>query len=383
MARKSAIRLLDKTMKNPDLPHTDRLAALMRELSSPKSVSAAVRLLEQIKREWMEAYAVYHMAVARHGRTELPPESPSTSENTHKTERASNHETRSLTMAGLVDRYRNDPRYSRLRYRSRQNYESLIRRVLEDCGNERLADLKAQDIERHYKVWTERGRVMARALITMLRMLFGFGTTVLEDSDCQRLSIIMNKMRFKKTDSRAEYLTLEQVKAIISQAHKTGRPSIALAQAIQFDCGLRQRDVIGEWVPHSEPGVTDLMDGPQKWLRGIRWSEIDKDLVLRHVTSRSGALEVVKLSDKPLVRAELDRMTKLPTSGPIIVSEESNLPYHSDTFRKLWRKIAITVGIPKHVKNMDARLGKQRSSEDEEDSENERATDGDASVARQ
>lgn len=286
-------------------------------------------------------------------------------------------------MAGLVDRYRNDPRYSRLRYRSRQNYKSLIRRVLEDCGNERLADLKAQDIERHYKVWTERGRVMARALITMLRMLFGFGTTVLEDSDCQRLSIIMNKMRFKKTDSRAEYLTLEQVKAIISQAHKTGRPSIALAQAIQFDCGLRQRDVIGEWVPHSEPGVTDLMDGPQKWLRGIRWSEIDKDLVLRHVTSRSGALEVVKLSDKPLVRAELDRMTKLPTSGPIIVSEESNLPYHSDTFRKLWRKIAITVGIPKHVKNMDARLGKQRSSEDEEDSENERATDGDASVARQ
>jgi hypothetical protein len=37
-----------------------------------------------------------------------------------------------------------------------------------------------------------------------------------------------------------------------------GWHSIALAQAIQFDCALRQKDVIGEWVPESEPGEPKL-----------------------------------------------------------------------------------------------------------------------------
>ena len=40
--------------------------------------------------------------------------------------------------------------------------------------------------------------------------------------------------------------------AIVEKAHEMRRDSIALAQAIQFETGLSQKDVIGEWVPESE-----------------------------------------------------------------------------------------------------------------------------------
>lgn len=372
-----------ETVKKPD-EHADQLAELMRLLPSPKSVTATVRHIEiVIKRsrcELEELYAVYNLAVARHGPIASPPKNPfaESGRKEKETSERSDREASTATIATLVGHYRTNARspYSKVRYRTRQNYESFIRRILEDCGNEKLADLGAEDIQHFYEIWKQRGMTMAHSVITMLRMLLSFGTTVLEDKDCQRLSIILNKMRFKTPKSQAEPLTLGQVKAIISQAHKMGRPSIALAQAIQFDCGFQQRDVIGEWVPHSELGVSEVTDGEKKWIRGIRWSEIDKDLILRHVTSRDGSLATVRLSEKPLVKAELDRMTKLPTGGPVIISEESFLPYLDDTFRRTWRKIAVAVGIPKHMKNMDTRTSrKRRGSEDEEDSEKEGAAE--------
>ena len=43
---------------------------------------------------------------------------------------------------------------------------------------------------------------------------------------------------------------------------------------------LRQKDVIGEWVPRSEPGPSDIWNSDgEKWLRGLRWQEIDGNLI--------------------------------------------------------------------------------------------------------
>jgi hypothetical protein len=85
---------------------------------------------------------------------------------------------------------------------------------------------------------------------------------------------------------RNEVLSAEQADAIRAHAHEIGWHSIALAQAFQFELLLRQKDVIGEWVPMSEPGVALETWKGQKWLRGLIWSEIDDNLVLRHVTSK-------------------------------------------------------------------------------------------------
>jgi hypothetical protein len=159
-------------------------------------------------------------------------------------------------------------------------------------------------------------------------------------------------------------LTAEQATAIRALAHKQGLHSIALAQAFQFELMLRQKDVIGEWVPISEAGHSETLYGNEKWLRGLRWNEIDGNLVLRHMTSKRQKEIEVSLRNAPMVMEELAltygknfSRADLPGSGPIVIAERIDRPYHAAAFRRAWRKLADECEIPKSVKNMDSRAG--------------------------
>jgi hypothetical protein len=92
-----------------------------------------------------------------------------------------------------------------------------------------------------------------------------------------------------------------------------------------------------------------------KWLRGIRWEQIDENLVLRHVTSNGGKHVELRLSEAPMVMTEFAKLGKRPSSGPVIVCEFSKLPWTNHEFRRWWRKVADACGIPRTVKNMDTR----------------------------
>jgi hypothetical protein len=261
------------------------------------------------------------------------------------------------SIASLIKRYKahKDSRYHKINYQTRLNYESLLKVILADCGDRKLADLKARDIQGFYEKWTERGEAMAKSLVTHLRMLCGFGATVLGDSECERLSVVMHKMRFKMSKPRKERLTAEQATAVRAMAHKMGMHSIALAQALQFELGLGQKDVIGEWVPASEPGMSDVTDGNEKWFRGLRWSEIDQNLILRHRKTGGGEIRA-NLRAAPMVMEELARFgDPLPASGPMIIREGEGLPYASHQFRRQWRMVANAAGVPDEVYNMDSR----------------------------
>jgi hypothetical protein len=98
----------------------------------------------------------------------------------------------------------------------------------------------------------------------------------------------------KAPKPRTERLTAEQAVAVRKVAREHfGWPSIALAQALQFDLMLRQKDVIGEWVPrrgagHQRRESTGALESTDKWLRGLRWSEVNENLILKHNTSKRG-----------------------------------------------------------------------------------------------
>jgi integrase len=150
-----------------------------------------------------------------------------------------------------------------------------------------------------------------------------------------------------------------------------------MAQAFQFECTMRQKDIIGEWVPINEPGISDVIYRGRKWLRGLRWEEIDENLVLRHVTSKKDKEAEVDLKLAPMVLEELqeycggqpvvttDPVTKkvtarrdlLPAAGPVILCEIHAFPWYETEFRRKWRKVANECGIPKNVLNMDSRSG--------------------------
>jgi hypothetical protein len=251
-----------------------------------------------------------------------------------------------------------DSTFRKLRYQSRKYYMDLLGVIERDHGMEELREIKARTLLRWHEDWQKRGQTMARALLRMLRTLFTFGATILEDEECERLCGVMSKMRFPMPPKRNVIITAAQVEAVRAKAHEMGYPSLALAQAFQFDCLFRQKDVIGEYVPESEPGMSDVIRDSQKWLRGIRWNEIDANLILKHTTSKRQKEIEIDLKLCPMVMAELARFGDvLPASGPVITRESTGLPWPTNSYRVYWRQVAAACGIPKGVKNMDSRAG--------------------------
>lgn len=268
-----------------------------------------------------------------------------------------------MTLRDLIERYKSDPisGWSQLRYGTRKNHESLLGRMVQSYGAVKMSEIRLRTIEEWYLAWSENKtkKAIGHAFISKLRTLCHYGAGLLEDGECARICIILGTRRYETSKPRQDFLTAEHAIAIRRVAHEIGYASIALAQALQFEIVLRQKDVIGEWVPLEEPGESDVTWRGMKWLRGIRWTEIDSDLVLRHLTSKVGKPLIVDLSMAPMVVEELARWPaymRSPT-GPLIICEATARPWIATEFRRKWRVIADIAGVPKNVFNMDSRSG--------------------------
>jgi len=267
------------------------------------------------------------------------------------------------TFDGLVRSYRTHPKspIHNLKHRVRNNYNQIFNKASTAIGRKQLSDLDADAITRLYNEWTEGTKyAWGHALVGKLRLLFAFGMNVLKDPESTRLSVVMRNLRFKIPEARTERLTIEHVNAIREAAHRHfGWHSIALAQAMQFELMLKQSDVIGEWVPASEPGLSDIVNGTEKWVRGIRWSNIDDNLILRHIIysgRRQEPKEIeIDLKQAPMMMQELRLLGDAhPRTGPVIINEANGLPWSQAEFRRKWRMVANEAGIPMKIKNMDS-----------------------------
>lgn len=272
------------------------------------------------------------------------------------------------TLRDLVNAYQNDPAstHRKKRYHTRRNHEHGLKRMVEAYGDTLLSDIKARTVLLWHDRWTEGGRKISigHMYVAHLRTMFGFGATMLENDDCERLCGVMHHMRFPMGRPREDVLTAEQALAIRNKAREIGWFSIALAQAIQFDLMLRQKDVLGEWVPLSEPGISDTVHdavGAGKWIRGLRWEEIDDNLILRHMTSKKDKPMEADLKLAPMVLEELEHLLKFlgekPAKGPLLICEATARPWKAVEFRRKWRVVADLCGIPKGVQNRDSRAG--------------------------
>ncbi len=267
-----------------------------------------------------------------------------------------------MTLKDLIDAYMTDrvSTYHQLRYHTRKNHETILRRLSAAYGHVELSAIKRRDLAEWYMGWAAGSKFsMAHSFIGQIRTMCGFGASMLEDEQCERISMVLHRMRFQHGPPRIERLTADQANVIrdVARSH-FGWPSIAFAQAIQFELLLRQKDVIGEWVPESEPGESDVVYEGEKWIRGLRWEEIDSNMILRHKTSkRQKDLEIdLKLAPMVISELELGICTRSET-GPMLICEINGLPWRASEFRRKWRLVADKAGVPKQVRNMDSRAG--------------------------
>ncbi|TCU77035.1 hypothetical protein EDE08_102579 [Bradyrhizobium sp. R2.2-H] len=274
------------------------------------------------------------------------------------------------TIAGLVKCYRADERspYFKLKHKVRNGYDGNLNKIVSDFGHYEVEGLTADRIMGFYHQWAEGGKIaMGHALAAKLRLLSGFGATTLGDARCIPFAHIMRTLRFPAAQARLVPMTADYATAVRRKAHEIGWPSIALAQAIQFELKLRQVDVIGEWIPLSDPTPSTIVWGNEKWVRGLRWSDVDDKLILRFTTVDKVKRKIpheVDLTKLPMVLEELEKLPAMPTSGPMIICEANDRPYSGNEFRRKWRLVANKAGLPDNIRNADNIRAEARPSQE-------------------
>jgi hypothetical protein len=290
------------------------------------------------------------------------------------------------TVGALIRLYQIDPDsdFNKVRHVSQSQYTRQLRTLDAVVGSRRVDVLTFRDFLRWYDQFAapgapgERERLSgANAYMTRLRDVFRFGKLVLpKSSGCVEVCEMLDEL-FRRAElqfprgrrTRTAVMTAEYCGLIRAEARRRGQYSIALAQAFQFELGVRQGDMLGHWVPRAWPGVSDIFSGGHKWLMGARWEEIDADLIWTHRLSKSvkgkkavmqpevGKTEKYDLTAHPMVMEELAAMRPLPASGPMLINERTGRPWHRGRFNVEWRKIARACGIPDEVQNRDSRAG--------------------------
>lgn len=207
----------------------------------------------------------------------------------------------------------------------------------------------------------------AAEMMGHLRQIIRFGIDFCTDGSCLRAREILADMRFEGYQPGTTYLTADMAVAFRRSARQMGHPEMALAEAIQFESALRQKDVIGCWTHDVHPADVPRVKGKKRlgnvtWSNGLIWEyHITRDLALVKATSKSNGRKAAMsdLSMCPMVMEELelsgveiDQM-----AGPVIIDPHTGLPYKAAKFRKLWREIAKAADIPDYVCNKHSRHG--------------------------
>ena len=270
------------------------------------------------------------------------------------------------TVASLVRLYQHDPasQYKSIKWNTRRTYDQVLGVIENAFGKRILTGLHIGDFRRWYeeaskpKIAGGPPRVRkAHGIISMCRRLFAYGITA-EISECARLATILDASRFKQPGRRRIKLELAHVQAVVAEAIKRNRISLALGTALQFETTLRQRDVIGEWepiAPGAEPSGIVLRG--RRWVNGLTWADISAEMTIVKETTKTGAVVAHDLKLCPLVYATLALVPPNQHVGPLIIDEKAGRPYAAHAYTREWRTIARAAGIPDHVWNMDARAG--------------------------
>ncbi|RWC29810.1 MAG: integrase [Mesorhizobium sp.] len=260
------------------------------------------------------------------------------------------------TVRSLLDIYQlhEESPYRSLKPGTLRPYNHYLKQLTGHIGAIRLDDINGVEITRWHRLWSEDGRYLAAAAMAraVLSAAISFGI-MLRTPGCPELAVILRETNKKlpQPKPRKQAATPAQIEAARRAAHLHGRPSSALAYAIVFETVLRLWDVIGQWWPMQQGGISDVLDAERdmKWF-GLRWEDIDADLVLHYTPSKtedgSGASISYSLTKAPMVMEELEHWPVERRKGPIIVSEESGLPYRAPIFAQRWTVDRKAAGLP-------------------------------------
>src|SRR5262245_39872283 len=128
--------------------------------SDAAKAAAKARLLEKFERDWADAerlaseYPDLFAILPGSAPHKAPPEAA-------PSETIKQGAQNALTIRELIGAYKRDPDspYKKLKYRVRENYDHILRRLDTDIGHECVANFDARRIKRAHEQWCEGGRL--------------------------------------------------------------------------------------------------------------------------------------------------------------------------------------------------------------------------------
>lgn len=269
------------------------------------------------------------------------------------------------TVKSLLSVYQIHPEspFHKLKPATRNTYLGFIAKLEAHIGDRRVDALSGVDIMRYHRTWSSNGKHLATAATTraVLESALSFGV-MNRLAGCAELLAMLREARKKlpRPQSRTAVVSVAEVTAARAAARERGALSSALAYAFTFETTLRLWDVIGQWWPMSEGGLSAVLDpkAETKWF-GLRWEDIDEHMVLRYTPSKTEGTTakqiVYPLAKAPMVLAEIANIPVEKRVGPIIVSEQTGLPYLPRTFAYGWRLDRKEAHIPSNIWARDLR----------------------------
>jgi hypothetical protein len=264
------------------------------------------------------------------------------------------------TIGSVLRLYQTHPEspYRTLKPSSLRPYMFYLGKLEKHIGKRRVAAVIAMDVKGWFKTWTDDGRVPAAGgmCVAVLKAALRFACACGYE-ECRRIRTSLEEdITFPSSRPRTAVVTADGVTKARRAAHAAGRPSRALAYALQFETALRAWDVKGQWVPLEYAAISDVIYGHDKWV-GLRWEHIGEDLVLRYRPSKTDdttrAEVAADLKHCPMVLEELASLPERPTIGAVIVNEYSGRPYTKQQWERGWRQDRRDAGLPKTLWNRD------------------------------
>lgn len=268
-------------------------------------------------------------------------------------------------LKSILEKYQNEPDspYFALRPKSRKPYDFYLARLIHEVGDRHVDKITGVDLKRWHDSWSEGGKRLAasKMMRAVIDAAVSYGV-MCRITPCIELREVLKaaSRKLPNPKRREIVITADQVVALRLAAHAAGRPSSALAYALVYETTLRLWDVIGQWVPVESPGISDVVNTRtgNKWF-GLRWDDIDEDLVLRYMPSKTsmktGLSVSYPLNRAQMVMEELAHWTADKRTGPVVVYEMNGRPYLSEVFSSMWSRDRKAAGLPGNVWARDLR----------------------------
>jgi hypothetical protein len=268
----------------------------------------------------------------------------------------------------LYQRHLHSP-FRVVKHNTRKSYIDSLKIIEATVGKRLIRNLTVLDVRHWYNEWrrpaAEGGaeRVdRAHDAVSMFRTVIRF-CAALRYPECKQLADELKLVKFEKGGARTEEMNSGYVGAFIKKALEMGQHGIipldraramAIGVAAQFELGVRQKDIIGDW--GGAYGV--------KWTGYFTWENVPGwRWRMRTSKSKYRAAAEFDLSSYGLLFPLLEAVPLDERQGAIIKGEQ-NQPIRERSYRNWFRQIARAAGIPDEVWNMDTRAGAATEAEE-------------------